>query len=89
MSRGVIVWEYMGDIPGLYAPYSDKVSNYIEEQYNKNPLCTIELKNIDPILKSYDVDLTAKKQIHKASKFSLYLYRIFSIIIICCINYHM
>lgn len=67
MSRGVIVWEYMGDIPGLYAPYSDKVSNYIEEQYNKNPLCTIELKNIDPILKSYDVDLTAKKQIHKAT----------------------
>lgn len=59
-----IVWEFQSDIPGMFAPFSDKVSNYLEEQYTQNNFM-VDLQGIDPSLKDFSIDIGKMIQIQK------------------------
>ena len=66
----VIVWEFEADILGLFTPYSDKVSNYIEQEHVKDPTSNkINLGKADPLLKGFELDFPAKLQCGIQSKY--------------------
>ena len=55
-SKNAIVWEYESDIQGLYAPFEDKTSNYIESQYSISQTQKVSLGNFDHALQDYEID---------------------------------
>ena len=63
----VIVWEFENDQAGLYSPYSDKVSNYVEDQYEKDKNGVASLGKTDPLLKQYEVDFASMSQLNNQS----------------------
>jgi len=56
-ASNVIVWEFQVDIPGMFVPYSDKVSNHIEDKYAQNQTANVDLNQVEPVLKEFSVDL--------------------------------
>lgn len=73
-----IVWEYESDIQGLFSPYDENTSNYIEEQYSKVPrneqFC---LGTPNHLLADYDIDLTSMVQCNKRSKVAITMFLCF------------
>ena len=68
----VVVWEYETDLPGLFAPYEDKLSNEIEKAYVKNQNDQhLDLGTIDHLLLQYEIDFVAMIQTSKRSKLSI------------------
>merc|ERR1712168_385768 len=57
-----IVWEFQSDIPGMFSPFSDKVSNYLEQCYILNS--KVNLQQIDPSMKEYSIDIGRMIQIN-------------------------
>ena len=74
-SPDVVVWEYETDLPGLFAPYEDKLSNEIEKAYVKDQNEQhLDLGAIDHLLLQYEVDFVAMIQTSKRSKLSKTIY---------------
>ena len=68
----VVVWEYETDLPGLFAPYEDKLSNEIEKAYVKNQNDQhLDLGTIDHLLLQYEIDFVAMIQTSKRSKLTI------------------
>lgn len=62
-AQNVIVWEFEGDLPGLFAPFDCKVSNWIEKKYEKNPSeQNVNLGNVDHLLGHYEIDFVQMVQ---------------------------
>lgn len=78
---GVIVWEYEADIPGLYSPYTDNVSNFIEKKYqNKEKI--VRLGQIDSKLQPFQIDFNKMEQL---SQFGM-LVSLFNLVFIVILN---
>lgn len=77
-STSVIVWEYGCDVPGLYAPYSDKVSNYIENKYAQDNTAEIILGNADATLNHYTIELANMVQVNPNRKLFFFVLVIYS-----------
>lgn len=59
----VIVWEYEGDFQNMFIPYTDVISNFIEDEYKKNPTITNNrLPSSDPVLKDKIINFQTMKQ---------------------------
>lgn len=58
-----IVWEFESDFPGLFTPYDDNTSNFIEEQHSKVPQTqTFSLSTADHLLGGYVIDINSMVQ---------------------------
>ena len=78
----VIVWEYEADIPGLYSPFTDNVSNFIEKKYqNKEKI--VRLGQIDSKLQPFQIDFNKMKQLNQSGMLlSFYNLVLFIVILI-------
>ena len=62
-SWDVYVWEYEGDLGGLFAPYEDKMSNYIEDAFQKDPTeQNLQLGIFDHLFSNYGLDFNRMTQ---------------------------
>lgn len=62
-TENVIVWEFEGDLPGLFAPFGYKISNWIEGNYEKNPSeQNVNLGKVDHLLGHYEIDFVQMVQ---------------------------
>ena len=66
-AASTIVWEFQADIPGMHAPFSDKVSNFIEEKYSLNQNTLVDLQQIEPTLKDFSIDTGRMVQLNASN----------------------
>ena len=77
----VIVWEYEADIPGLYSPYTDNVSNFIEKKYqNKEKI--VRLGQIDSKFQPFQIDFNKMEQLNQFGM----LVSLFNLVLIVILN---